>query len=404
MKRLASLIFYAGIVVFILITLFKTLILSNSPGFLQGITDQLEWALWSIENTRYLQILIAFIITYPFLWILFRGRGGQKFLAILLLITAICTMLLFGKFFNSVPNVEKLEVKNEMLKNLGANKVSLDDYVVGVNINNRFRAYPLDILAHHGIIDDNFGHKSVIVSFDKNTHTSRVFEKALNKKEIDLKVIGYIDGSVVYKDLNSNSYFQQGNGKSIYGSFKDLQLRSLYSKITTLRKWTQDHPTTAIMQPDPSFKEAYTNINLLDKVNGNLKEKTSLQTAWDDDALVVGIEINNNYKAYDIKYLLNKRVINDVFSTIPVLVYLDAVDNKTIHVYERKFNNKISNFRFDEGTKALIDSITKSKWKSNGVCVDGSQKGKRLSPIKHTIESWGSWSKFKKNTRKYEAK
>jgi len=57
MKRLAFLIFIIGIAIFILITLFKTLILSNSPGTLQGMSNQLEWALWSLENTKYLQIL-----------------------------------------------------------------------------------------------------------------------------------------------------------------------------------------------------------------------------------------------------------------------------------------------------------------------------------------------------------
>jgi len=224
----------------------------------------------------------------------------------------------------------------------------------------------------------------------------------LNKKEVDLKVIGYIDGNVVYKDLNSNSYFQQGNGKGIYGSYKDMNLRTLNSTITTLRKWTQQHPTTAILQQDETFKEAYTNINLLDKVNANMKEKTAMQTAWDDDALIVGININNNYKAYDIKYLLNKRIINDEYNNVPIFIYLDAVDNKSIHVFEREINGKRPTFRFDEATKALVDSITQSRWKSNGVCVDGTQKGRRLSPINHTIESWGSWRKFKKNTRKYD--
>ena len=113
------------------------------------------------------------------------------------------------------------------------------------------------------------------------------------------------------------------------------------------------------------------------------------------------MRFGNNYKAYSLKNLIQKRIINDTFSTIPVLLFIDD-DYSSIYVFERKFNGRTTNFRYDSISKEIVDSMTQSRWAKNGICNKGTQRGKRLKALDFVVESWGSWTSSRPNSKKYE--
>ena len=75
-------------------------------------------------------------------------------------------------------------------------------------------------------------------------------------------------------------------------------------------------------------------------------------------------------------------------------------DTASFHVYDRRVNGTILNFQ--KGTNdLLIDKDTNTTWNMDGVCIDGTMKGERLTPVHAYQEFWHSWSNFHPNTTKY---
>ena len=193
MKKLIAIVFYVGIILLILITIFKNLILSSNPGFLQGIPNQLEIALWSIKNGRYAQILLIFIIAYPFFYLLLKGKAMQKMMVMLLSIVAICSFLLISKLFNN--GGQAAELTDLKFTNIASTKVDLNDYVLGVSYGNRQKAYPLDVMSHHKQIHDKIGVNPLLITYDNAKHAARVYLEKHKLDELNLKPFGFINNS-----------------------------------------------------------------------------------------------------------------------------------------------------------------------------------------------------------------
>ena len=192
-------------------------------------------------------------------------------------------------------------------------------------------------------------------------------------------------------DKQTRSWWSQLFGKAISGPMKDQKLVKLPYTMTTWKKWKALHPdTTVYIKRSIPYRPRFTEnqfANLARKADGPVEAAD----------LVVGVEGHVDAKAYLLRHLAQKRVLNDVLENQPIIVFLSE-DFATARVLDRSVDGKTLTFALAKGDR-LQDKETGSLWDPmTGDALSGSMKGKRLHTFVSTYSLWFAWKKYRPDT------
>jgi hypothetical protein len=118
--------------------------------------------------------------------------------------------------------------------------------VIAYENNGDARAYPLQIMTYHEIVNDEVGGDPVTVTFCPLCNSAIVFDRRLNGEVYDFGTSGWLRNSdLVMYDRNSESLWQQFTGEGIVGEQAGEQLTFLPSSIVSFA----DHSLPANRSP-----------------------------------------------------------------------------------------------------------------------------------------------------------
>ncbi|MFQ3347060.1 MAG: hypothetical protein ACI8RT_000794 [Candidatus Azotimanducaceae bacterium] len=142
-------------------------------------------------------------------------------------------------------------------------QLSGSERVLGVAINNTFRAYPIRYLNIHEVVNDRIDSQHFTVSFCPLCGSGVLFATNVNlldKKPTHLNfgVSGLLYNSdLLMYDRNTQSLWSQISAEAISGPMVGSKLPTLPVWHTTWASWQQRHPQTQVMQGDARFANAY---------------------------------------------------------------------------------------------------------------------------------------------------
>ncbi len=289
-----------------------------------------------------------------------------------------------------------IQPKNKMLAVVANNKIDTTKLIIGVTINGQSKAYPIEIIGYHHQVQDTIGGEPVIVTYCTVCRTGRVFSPFVNGKFEKFRLVGMDHFNAMFEDETTKSWWRQVSGVAIAGPLKGAALKEIASEQMRLGTWIKKYPTTTILQPDTVFAKHYEGLKGFDDgtIESSLEKRD--RGSWQFKSWVVGIQKDGHAKAYDWNELLKRRVINDTFQNIAIVLVVEN-DNSSFHVWNRQVNDKTLYFDFD-GAQVLKDSTTNSAWNMNGECVDGVLKGNKLTTVQSYQEFWHSWQNFHPGT------
>jgi hypothetical protein len=391
MKRL---LLVAGMLILFAAEILQVYFIMPFPGSQKS--DTIDIAYFLHNYILYIRIIgILFIViglynSFP------RWKKWQKFIFIIL-------ALFYGFIFYMV-NFKFLadkmfyQPRNKNFSLPTANKVTSDKLVVGVTINGESKAYPIEIIGYHHQVQDTVGGEAIMVTYCTVCRTGRVFSPFVNGKKENFRLVGMDHFNAMFEDNTTKSWWRQATGIAITGPLKGQALKEIPSEQMTLSAWLRAHMNSRILQPDTVYKKQYDDLKGFDKgtIKGSLEKRDS--GSWNFKSWVVGIEHDGQSKAYDWNELATKRVINDSFPQLPVLLAVES-DTASYHVWSRKVNDQSLYFITDNYT--LTDTTTKSTWNFDGFCVSGPLTGQQLKPVQASQEFWHSWQAFHPSTTKY---
>jgi len=354
-------------------------------------------AYWINNNIWWVRILALVLIISPLISVFKNGKIWKKIVLSLVLI--FYGVVFF--FFNYRFEADKMfyQPKQKLFVTASTDTTNKNKLVIGVAINGEAKAYPIQIIGYHHQVMDTIGNSPVMVTYCTVCRTGRAFSPFVNGKMETFRLVGMDHFNAMFEDATTKSWWQQATGKAIAGPLKGIALKEIASRQLTLEAWLREYPNSTIMQPDTIFNKDYKDLAGYDKgtLKSGLEKRDS--ASWKKKSWVIGVKYNNNSKAYDWNELVKNKVINDSIEGLPVLLALEE-DTASFHVYDRRVNGAILNFQ--KGTNdLLIDNDTNSSWNMDGVCIDGTLKGERLTPVQAYQEFWHSWSTFHPNTTKY---
>lgn len=116
------------------------------------------------------------------------------------------------------------------------------------------RAYPLRYLIWHEIVNDEVGGLPVAVTFCPLCNSGVVFDRRLDGKVLDFGVSGLLRFSdMIMFDRQSESWWQQFNGKGIVGTHAGKQLTALPAWLESWQSYLERNPDGLVMA-QPSGK------------------------------------------------------------------------------------------------------------------------------------------------------
>jgi hypothetical protein len=130
--------------------------------------------------------------------------------------------------------------------------------VVALELNGDARAYPLQILIWHEIVNDTVGGTPVAVTFCPLCNTTIVFERRLDGRVLDFGTTGNLRNSdLVMYDRQTESWWQQFGGEAVVGVLTGAKLRKLPASIVAWEEFERAYPQGRVLSRDTGFGRSY---------------------------------------------------------------------------------------------------------------------------------------------------
>ena len=281
-----------------------------------------------------------------------------------------------------------------------SNFMSDSDTVIGLEIDGDARAYPLFILVWHEIVNDTVGDTPVSVTYCPLCYTNQVFERIIDDNEVEFGTSGKLyNSNLLMYDRLTESYWSQALGLAVKGELTGKKLNLVPFDVITWGDWKKLHPDTLVLTTDTGHLRSYATDPY---GNYYTEPRIMFPVEYSDDRMppkeiIIGIEINDIYKAYKQNDIESEFVINDSVGKEPIL--LVSLFSENSRVFERTVDGKVLDFQYAENS--IVDLQTNSKWNYDGLAVSGIHSGTQLERIPTSPGFWFEWFAFHPDTLVY---
>ena len=279
------------------------------------------------------------------------------------------------------------------------------------------RAYPIQILMWHEIVNDIVGELPVVVTFCPLCNTAIAFDRRLDGRVLDFGTTGNLRHSdLVMYDRQTESWWQQVTGEAIVGELTGKRLTFLPAAIVSWDEFKATYPAGRVLSRETGFERdygrnpyaGYDDVNstpflFRDKPDARLPPKER----------VVTVSFGGEDVAYPFSVLKTVRAVNDDVGGQPVVVFwqtgmLSALDHREIAasrdvgsaaVFDPVVHGRRLRFRAERD--GFVDGETGSRWSMLGHAMSGPLAGTRLAPRVAGNHFWFAWAVFKPATRIY---
>ncbi len=284
--------------------------------------------------------------------------------------------------------------------------------VVAVEVNGEAKAYPIEILVWHEIVNDTIGGVPVTVTFCPLCNTAIAFDRRLDGTTYDFGVSGNLRYSdLVMYDRQTESWWQQITGRAIVGELTGKKLTAIPAAMVSFADFRSTHPKGQVLSRDTGFLKPYGRNPYLgyddisrspflffEEVDGRLPAMER----------VVTVSLNGEDAAYPFNVLAAQNVVEDTVGGEPIVVFHQPgtispfaraeEDIGAAGVFAPTLDGKTLKFNVtDEGT--IVDTETQSQWNVLGRAIAGPLTGKQLQSIVNGNHFWFAWAVFKPETR-----
>ena len=281
------------------------------------------------------------------------------------------------------------------------------------------RAYPLQILTWHEIVNDVVGGRPVLITFCPLCNTAIAFNRSLEGQVLDFGTTGRLRYSnLIMYDRQTETWWQQASGEAIAGELTGAQLEFLPASIVAWQDFKDAYPAGLVLSRDTGHSRPYGQNPYLgyDDVDNSpfLYRGPVTSDRLLPMARVLAVEIGGEAVAFPYETLQSLGAVNAQVGGEAIVVLwapgtasaLDGAslsagrDVGTAAAYSRSVDGRILTFAFDGSS--IHDQETGTHWDVLGRAVEGGLAGMSLQPLVSVNHFWFSWAAFKPGTRVYQ--
>lgn len=295
--------------------------------------------------------------------------------------------------------------------------LSSDEPVLALEIAGEQRAYPVQIMIWHEIVNDHVAGTPVAVTYCPLCNSALAFQRRLGDRLLTFGVSGFLyQSDLVMYDRQTESLWSQIEGRAIAGHLTGRTLERVPIQTVTWDQWRQAHPEGKVLSRDTGVDRDYGRNPYL-----GYDEAADDPFAFSGDPdprlapkeRVLGLgETGADPTALLLSSLARERVVALTVNGDPVVAWAvgglrSALDTKEISSGRQiaatgAFNPVLGKQQLTfaaGGGETFIDRQTGSTWDILGRAVTGPLAGQRLQPVSHLDTFWFAWAAFHPDTR-----
>ncbi len=309
------------------------------------------------------------------------------------------------------------------------------DSVIGISLNGDVRAYPLQIMVWHEIVNDVVGGIPVAITYCPLCYSTQAFVRQINGTTVFFgtsgklynnnlvmydrltklrssvpSVIQHSRNNLVMYDRLTNSLWSQLWGRAITGNLTGYKLQRVPIDVTTWGAWKTLYPNTLVLSRQTGFDRDYSDdpYGAYYYTNDIFFPLSHQDSRLPPKSVVLGLTIGGESKAYFVNSPFGQGSTPYRLANTTSPLSTDSVDGKPVLIWEagqviRFFEPIVDGtpLTFTSSNGTLVDSETHSSWNFEGNAISGPLKGESLTRYVSETAFWFAWAAFYPDTAIY---
>ena len=293
--------------------------------------------------------------------------------------------------------------------------------VLVLEIGDRARAYPVQILTFHEIVNDVLDGQPVLVTYCPLCNSGLAFDPTVRGETLDFGTSGRLfQSNLVMYDRQTQSLWSQFTGQAVVGPLLEDELQRLPLGLVSWQDFVQAHPDGDVLSRDTGHSRDYGSNPY---VGYDSADSPFLFAGPTDDALpqmarIVATGGAEDPAAVPLDTLRDDRLINTDLDDQPVVVWwtpgvssaldtrdiVDGSDVGATGVFSRELaaedgsGSQVLTFA-PTGEDQFTDEETGSTWNVLGQAVEGPLAGSALVRLESDDTFWFVQFAFRPGTR-----
>ena len=289
-----------------------------------------------------------------------------------------------------------------------------DEPVLAFELEGEARAYPVQILTWHEIVNDTVAGVPVAITYCPLCNSAIAFDRRLDGRVLDFGTSGrlYRSALVIY-DRQTESLWAHFTGQAVAGRLTGEELRSHPVATVAWSDFRKAHGDALVLSRDTGFDRDYgsnpypgyddvdTSPFLFEgEVDGRLAAKTR----------IVGVEVDGRSLAVSLEALRRRRTMTVDVGGRQLLVWwkpgtASALESSRVAegrdvgatgVFDAALDGRPLSFAaVGEGFE---DAETNSAWDVLGRATAGPLAGEALTAVPHVDTFWFAWAAYRPDT------
>jgi len=311
-------------------------------------------------------------------------------------------------------------------KFLSASKVdflSPREPVIAIDVGGDARAYPVQILIWHEIVNDTVGGVPLTVTYCPLCNTGIAFRRpTAGGRLLDFGTSGKLyNSNLLMYDRETKSLWAQALGEAVVGPLSGMKLELVPAQMVAWGDWLLANPHGKVLSRDtgagrPYGRNPYTGYDA--PGSRPFLFTGTLDPRLPATARVVGVQVGPDIEALPYDSLSSQRVggwavVQTVVGGRNMAVFwkagtLSALDSSIIAdsrdvgstgVFDRELSGRLLSFH--AAPLGIVDDQTGSRWDIFGRAVAGPLAGQSLDRVISIESFWFDWAAFHPDTKIY---
>jgi hypothetical protein len=290
-----------------------------------------------------------------------------------------------------------------------------DEPVLAIEVDGEARAYPIQIMTWHEIVNDTVAGRPVTVSYCPLCNSAIAYVRQLGDRILDFGTSGKLyQSALVMYDRQTESLWSHFTGEAVIGTLTGAELELIPMSTVSWSDWLEANPNGLVLSRDtghdrnygenpyPGYDDVDDQPFLFEgEVDGRLAAKER----------VVGIRTGSDAVAIRTTELFKRRLTEIEVDGKPLVAWLQrgtasALDESSVDrgrdvgatgVFEPTVEGR--HLTFESRKNGFRDRETGSTWDVLGNATAGPLAGSKLTPVEHVDTFWFAWAAFLPETR-----
>lgn len=286
--------------------------------------------------------------------------------------------------------------------------------VLAVEVDGDARAYPIQILMWHELVNDTIGGTPVTVSYCPLCNSAVAYDRRVDDLVLEFGTSGRLwNSALVMYDRQTETLWSHFTAQGIVGELTGVELETLPVATVPWGVWRDANPDGLVLSRDTGFERDYGRNPYLgyDDLDGTpFLFEGEVDGRYTAMTRIVGVEIDGDAVGVPLAALQENGVVDAELEGTELVFFwqagtasaLDAddvaggADVGATGVFVPEVDGQT--LTFAAGDSGFVDAETGSTWNLFGEAVAGELAGAQLAAVPHVDTFWFAWGAFLPDT------